>query len=108
MRVSIERPADYEIGAWRAHILLKADEMPEFFPDEYPFTLPRLPARLIVPESGYRSAPVDPARSFDGMFVRGEWFGDVYSNGCCEEDNPTPIKEVKRTLRRAVRALLAG
>lgn len=108
MKVSIERPADYEIGAWRAHILLDADEMPAFFPDGYPFTLPRLPARLIVPELGYRSAPVDPVGSFDGMLVRGEWFGDVYTNGCCEEENPTPIEAVKRKLRRAVRVLLAG
>lgn len=100
MHISITRPADYMLGAWRAHIALKPEETPQFLPDAYPFSLPRLKARAIRPDDGYRSAPLDSSRGFDGMLIRGEWRGHVYSNGCTEANNPTSIDEVGRNWNR--------
>jgi hypothetical protein len=43
-----------------------------------------------------------------GLFVSGKWFGDLYSNGIREDENPTKIETVRdafiQSVMQAIRA----
>lgn len=106
VRLTIERPAGYDYGAWRARMTLRSPEAMEFMGGAVPFCLPQLKARRIHPEKRFCVASANwdkEGAGLDGIFVDGVWEGDIYSNGVAEDDNPTPISAVIAALKAAVR-----
>lgn len=106
VRVTIERPAGYDYGAWRVRMSLRSPGAMEFMGGPIPFRIPQLPARRVHPDRGFRVAARDwggKGSGLDGIFVDGVWEGDVYSNGVAEDDNPTSMDAVITELKAAVR-----
>lgn len=105
VQVSIERPDDYQYGAWRAQITLRTPEAMRFQGAPIPFALPRLLARRIHPDEGYAVATSNwdgQGSGLSGIFVKGVWEGHVYSNGIEEDKNPTSIDAVRDALKAVV------
>lgn len=106
VRITIERPAGYDYGAWRARMTLRSPDAMEFMGGPVPFRIPQLEARRVYPDKGYRVAAADwnkKGSGLDGIFVNGAWEGDIYSNGVEEDDNPTTLDAVVAALKAAVR-----
>lgn len=101
---NIFRPDHYEEGAWRVEIELTsplADRVPSLA-----FSLPELPHRMCHPEREYVRVI---GGKLQGCFVDRHWFGDVYSNGIAESENPTDIDTVKKViLDNIMKALREG
>lgn len=110
MQVKIHQPKGYDTGAFRAEIGLDQTErdLVESFPG-LTFAIPDLPERAIYPDDGYRRiVPTVASARVDGSFVKGKWFGHVYSNGVAEAENSTPIAAVEVALGAAVDVLLSN
>jgi hypothetical protein len=106
VRVTVERPAGYDYGAWRVRMTLRSPAAMEFMGGPVPFRIPQLKERRICSDKGYRVAAVNwdgTGSGLDGIFVDGVWEGDVYSNGVAEDDNATSIDSVVAALKAAVR-----
>jgi len=111
VKVSIERPTDYQYGAWRARISLRTADDMRFHGAPIPFELPQLPARRIHPDDGYAVAATNWDRTGSGLagiFVDGVWEGHLYSNGIEEGANPTSIEAVRAALESAVNDRIAA
>jgi hypothetical protein len=102
----ITRPADYSEGAWRIEAQLSQHVLENLGNSDLTFSLPDLPKRMCIPEKKYVRAA---ANGLAGVFVEGKWFGDLYSNGIAEADNPVTvdafrdafIQNVNQTVQRA-------
>lgn len=106
VRVTIERPAGYDYGTWRARMTLRSPDAMEFMGGPVPFSIPRLDARRIDPGKGYCVAAANwdgKGSGLDGIFVDGVWEGNIYSNGVEEDSNPTPMSDIVTALKAAVR-----
>lgn len=106
VRIMMERPTNYQDGAWRCRMTLRSPAAMEFGGAPVPFRFPNLPHRRIHPDKGFRVAAVDwdgKGSGLDGIFVDGIWEGHVYTNGIGEADNPTTIEDVIAALKATVR-----
>ncbi len=107
--VAITKPQGYQDGAWKAVVRLKRPEEAVVFGDPLGFFLPDLPRRRVHPDKGYAAAlPKTQDYVLGGRLVNGVWEGHIYSNGCAEEDNPTPIEDVQVQIHAAVIRALEG
>jgi len=102
INVHIFKPADYEPEAWRVTIKLRNPDDMIWKGAPIPFGLPALEKRRIQSDPEYHAiffylgTPNKPIEG--GRFVRGEWRGHLYSNGCFEAENPTSIADVRAAL----------
>jgi hypothetical protein len=95
VRCHVFRPDHYEYGAWRVHMSLGYAARKGGDDGAFVFDLPWQPRRNIRVDQGYLF-DLNPAKNvFRGKFVHGEWFGDIYSNGVAEDDNPIPIERMR-------------
>lgn len=99
----INRPDEYDYGAWRVVVKLHPDVLKRLAGALLVFSLPTLPKRMCHPEKGYVRAIEGEQR---GCFVNGEWLGDIYSNGVHEDENPTKIEAIRDAfIQSAMRAI---
>jgi hypothetical protein len=107
--VHIFRPAGYDYGVWRATVKLRNPAEMTWGGTPIPFHLPDLPKRRVHSDPEYLAVVFDPTTrepTLGGHFVGGEWRGHIYSNGCPERDNPTPILDVRAKLTSAVEQII--
>lgn len=102
VRVRISRPDGYQDGAW-----LVSTELPQKLDklkiNKIQFRFPNLKDRRILADEKYRCVfSSDNGCELGGLFVEGSWTGHCYSNGCTENENRTPISEVKMKLEAAI------
>lgn len=107
MRVMVEQPEGYEVGAWISRLELDAGERDVLkgVPSSFAlFSLPKLPYRLVIPDRGSCAIgfPQGLAELMGVLDDEGAWFGHLYTNGVGEQHNPTPISEVVRALEACV------
>jgi len=100
----LTRPDGYQHGAWRIELTLPPIAIERGLGD-LPFELPKLEHRTCHPEREYFRAGFN---GFVGQCVKGKWFGDVYTNGIAEDDNPVTPEAVKDAFRQALWAALAS
>ncbi|MBS2132309.1 hypothetical protein KEX41_29450 (plasmid) [Burkholderia thailandensis] len=104
--VRIERPADYDHGAWRVTAALKFPEQATWQGAPIAFAMPELKHRIfIIPDAEYRAAVLKPGSEqpvIGGRFSNGLWRADLYSNGLPEDENPTSIDVVKAELTAVI------
>lgn len=102
--IDIYKPDHYDIGAWRVTIKLRDREALIWNGQPVPFEFPELPERSLVCEREYAAVIVKEGGDcrLGGKFVDGTWKGDLYSNGCLETENPTPVELVRSELLRVV------
>lgn len=109
--VHIYRPEGYDFGAWRVAMVLRNPEESCWSGSQIPFRLPKYPNRRLSSDKGYEAlVGVPDEKDFvnyemGGVFVHGKWFGHLYLNGCSEEDNPTPIEQIRDELHQSVTEL---
>ncbi|ODJ92709.1 hypothetical protein BB779_24625 (plasmid) [Pseudomonas viridiflava] len=106
VQIRISRPEGYMHGAWRAEIKLRK---PEECPYPAVFPLPKLERRMIRCDPEYHAAWFDAVTQLHepaGVLNGGIWRGDCYSNGIAESDNPTPLEEVEKALRKNIEMVL--
>ncbi|MBK3786757.1 type II toxin-antitoxin system RelB/DinJ family antitoxin [Paraburkholderia aspalathi] len=108
--VRIERPSGYEYGAWRITAVLRFPEQATWQGSPVVFVMPELKGRnFVIADPEYRAAvlslasrqPVIGVRFVDGLLR-----ADVYSNGVSEDDNPTPIDEVRNAIIKEIEETL--
>jgi hypothetical protein len=108
--VRIERPASYEHGAWRITAVLRFPEQATWQGSPIVFVMPELERRnFVIADPEYRAAVLSLASrqpAIGGRFSDGLWRADVYSNGVPENDNPTPIEEVKTAITKVIEETL--
>lgn len=109
--INIFKPDRYEVGAWRVMIKLRDPEALVWAGQPVPFELPELselPNRRIDSDSKYRAILMKAGGEcrMGGKFVDGIWEGDLYTNGCPEAENPTPIEDVRSELLQIITELL--
>jgi hypothetical protein len=99
--LKIYKPADYEHGAWRmeAKIVGTDDELL----NSVAFAIPNLPSRICHSEKGFLKAVGAELR---GCFQGGVWYGDLYTNGVPEDENPTSIAMVEEAFRQSMQKAL--
>lgn len=91
VRCVIYKPDSYDVGAWRVELSLGPEAIKIFEGRDFVFSLPQELNRRVMPDDGYL-ANIDPEkRIFDGKIVNGVWFGNLYTNGVEEHENPTLI-----------------
>ena len=97
----IYKPADYDHGAWRmeAKIVGGADKSL----GEVVFAIPNLPSRICHSEKGFLKAVGAELRA---CFQGGVWYGDLYTNGVPEDENPTSIAMVEEAFRQSMQKAL--
>jgi len=105
--VHIYRPAGYDLGAWRVTIKLRNPDEATWGGAAVPFALPNLPKRRISSDPEY-TAVLFRGDQLDlgGKFVKGEWRGHLYSNGCPESENPTSVDTVREALASTIDTLV--
>ncbi|HQT89834.1 MAG TPA: hypothetical protein PK677_15030 [Acidiphilium sp.] len=109
INVHIFKPAGYEPEAWRVTIKLRDPAEMTWDGAPIPFGFPSLPQRRIHSDPEYLAvffAPGTHTPTPGGKFVRGEWRGKLYSNGCLETENPTPLEEVRATLTSTIEQII--
>jgi hypothetical protein len=84
VQCDINRPEEYELGAWRVVITLGPQVLYRLDGGLLVFSLPTLPNRMCHADKGYFRAIEGELR---GCFQDGKWYGDVYSNGISENEN---------------------
>lgn len=100
--VNITKPVNYEYGAWHADITLQPFAVPDDPEALRGLRFPKLEKRLIIAQRGtsYQSLAYlqngEPESGFAFTGDRCEL--DIYSNGCEEDYNPTPLYEVAKAL----------
>ncbi len=105
--VHIYRPAGYDLGAWRVTVKLRNPAEMTWNGTAIPFALPALPKRRLESDPEYRALVFDHHQPyFGGEFSAGEWRGHLYSNGCPESENPTPIEAVAEALTTIITQLI--
>lgn len=103
--IHIHRPDDFQFGAWRVLIKLRNPEEMIWNGSCIPFALPNLEKRIFQTDPDYRSVLMNPETKeymLGGKFNGGEFKTIMYSNGCSEEDNPSPIDLVRETFRNNI------
>ena len=98
--VRIYRPEEYAYGAWR--VLLILNEGVTAQPWNIPF--PVLKSRRFTADPGFDAQISDGPDKWHHAFrfVNGICELHLYSNGCEEEQNPTPLPDVAQALINAV------
>lgn len=105
VQVHIYRPEGYDTGVARVRLTLRDPEALMYQRFAVTFRLPQLPARRVHADEGYGVGASDGRGGdlrTDGLFMEGVWQGHIYSNGCAEARNPTPLNEVAAALEAAV------
>lgn len=105
--VDVER-SHYPLGTWRIAVRLSNPPDPERWSLPMPFVFPKLPKRLLLSDRGYVAVVDRSDGSFiGGQFVKGAWYGHLYTHGFVpENENPTSIEEVKTALRETATKLI--
>jgi len=90
--VHIYHPAGYDPEAWRVTIKLRNPDEATWRGAAVPFALPNLQKRRISSDPEYMAVLFSGNDQPDlgGKFVKGEWRGHLYSNGCLESENRLP------------------
>jgi hypothetical protein len=105
--VAIVKPEGYDPGAWQVSVRLRQPSESTYDEVPIPFALPELPRRRIASDKQYRAVLMMEGRpALGGKFIDGLWQGHLYSNGCPESENPTPVSVVKDALAQAVEETL--
>lgn len=91
----------YQLGAWRLEAKLHPVFVKKLSGQSLTFNLPEIPKRLFISEKEYRTAGPE---GLLGMFVNGQWKGDVYSNGINENENPSSVDDFRRAFIEVVRS----
>ncbi|WP_271311841.1 hypothetical protein [Yersinia intermedia] len=100
--VNITKPVNYQYGAWHADITLQPFAVPDDPEVLSGLRFPKLEKRLIIAQRGtyYQSVAYsqdrEPETGF--AFTDGRCELDIYSNGCEEDFNPTPLQDVAKAL----------
>lgn len=96
--INITKPLNYQYGAWHTDITLHQDAPG----DVSGLRFPELEKRLIIAQRGTSYQDVaypevgEPETGF--AFTNGRCELDIYSNGCEEDYNPTPLSDVAKAL----------
>lgn len=94
------RPDGYEFGAWKLRVSLGDAAQQRLRGIPLVLKIPALRKRLILPDQGYR-------READLMhFKDGVLEAHIYTSGSPEEENPTPIEEVRAEIVRKLHMAL--
>ncbi|MYM32084.1 hypothetical protein GTP58_27505 [Duganella sp. CY15W] len=107
--VHISKPEGYDPGAWRVFVKLRNPDEAIWMGSIVPFRFPQLDKRRLHSDDEYRAVvglPDFSGYELGGVFFNGEWRGHLYSNGIEEDQNPTPIDQVKESLRSHITAHL--
>ncbi|KSV67267.1 hypothetical protein N182_34105 [Sinorhizobium sp. GL2] len=107
--VIVDRPPEYQLGAWRVTVRLRNPADLERWGVPVPFAFPELPKRRLHPDDGYLAVVRKNGSDelvIGGQFVKGIWHGHLYSNGVLEDENPTSIEAVKTALRETAAKLI--
>ena len=91
----IYQPKDYDFGAWKIKMSLDHNLLHQSGLSDLTFDLPKFSSRECYAEDGFKKFE---GNGLKGLFVDGEWRGDLYSNGIPEEENPIKIEVVKEKL----------
>jgi hypothetical protein len=107
MKVEINRPDGYSLGAYRAEVRLEQNEaalIHQF--DGFGFEIPKMQKRLVLSDDGFQLVAPCKSGGFElrMKFVDSVWRGHVYSNGVSEESNPTAIGTVADEIAYAVKS----
>lgn len=109
--VSIRKPAGYDLGAWKVTVKLRDPDEGAAAGAQIPFEFPEWNKRLLRSDKDFVAVVPGKARftsKLGGRFVDGAWHGHLYSNGCPEDENPTPIDVVAEELRARIEQTLDG
>lgn len=87
-------------GAWRVEAVLGQHILNKLGNDELRFSLPTLPNRLCVPDTNHTRVRVDG--EMQGCFIQGRYFGNLYSSGIPEDENPTPVDAVRDAISQNI------
>ncbi|WP_061291998.1 hypothetical protein [Azotobacter vinelandii] len=94
------KPDRYEHGAWKLRISLGDVAKQRLGGIALALKIPALKKRLFLPDEGYRR-DVDLICFKDGILE-----AHIYSNGVAEDENPTPISEVRAEIVRSLHTAL--
>ena len=95
----IYRPENHDFGAWRIKAHLNAHVRGALGNNSLVFQLPSLANRMCRADKGYVRAS---AKELQGCFVKGVWYGHLYSNGIEEKENPTQLNAFKDAFIQSV------
>lgn len=95
----ITKPDEYDVGAWRVKAVLSKQVKNNLGDHQVSFKLPEIENRLCHPERGYLQVDKD---GISGVFIDGVWYGDLYSNGIAEKDNPVTLEMYKQAFVQSV------
>lgn len=94
------KPDGYEVGAWKLRVSLGDAALECLSGTPLVLKIPALKQRLVLPDQGYR-------RDADLMhFKDGILEAHIYSNGCPEDANDTPIEKVRADIIRKIHTTL--
>ena len=108
MRLTLSVPRGYDHGAFHVSAVLNDEERTIYEQIQIAFQIPSLPNRCFRQEAGYRIAVAMPNGEIQlrGVFHNGLWFGDFYTNGIPEHENPTPPDNVRAALEQSINTAL--
>jgi len=100
MDLFISKMKDFQDGAFHVTAFLTSQESQAYERFPVAFQIPTLSNRIFRFLPPYCMAVILPDKKVErrGIFYRGAWFADFYTNGIPEKENPTSVATVQQAL----------
>jgi hypothetical protein len=103
MKIRIEQPEGYSLGAWKVEIMLNEAEKKLYQRNPFSFHLPKLPHRYFAWQQEFYATEYGGVKSpLKVKFVDGVSKGQLYTNGIEESENPTSLEYVLQALKSEI------